>query len=93
MTARKVRRCRQGNIMGDGLSDIELLVTKLDLEQKRVQLQEKDRHVQPHGSMELRAVHLLIEKLRLEKMRDTLKKRRAFEQGRQPGRVGFIRAL
>lgn len=80
--------------MGEGLTDIELLVTKLDLEQKRVQLKAKDRHAQEaHGAMELRAVHLLIEKLRLEKMRDTLKQRQAFEQSRQRGRSGFIRAL
>lgn len=80
--------------MGEGLTDIELLVTKLDLEQKRVQLKAKDQHAQNvHEATELRAVHLLIEKLRLEKMRDTLKQRQAFEQGRQRGRSGFTRAL
>lgn len=76
------------------LTDIELLVNKLALEQKRLQLLEKKRAIQRHpAGAELRAVALLIEKLRLEKIRETLHQRRKFERSRQAGRSGFTRAL
>jgi hypothetical protein len=92
--SRIARRDNRGNIMDGRLTDIELLVIKLDLEQKRLQLLEKKRAAQQrHSVAQLRAVELLIEKLRLEKMQETLQHRREFEGSRQVGRTGFIRAL
>lgn len=80
--------------MESELTDIELLVSKLALEHKRLQLLERKRALQQHPAGEaLRAVELLVEKLRLEKIRDTLHQRREFENDRQAGRSGFTRAL
>lgn len=75
-------------------TDIELLVNKLALEQKRLQLLEKKRAIQQHpAGAELRDVALLVEKLRLEKMRETLQQRRKYEYNRQHGGSAFTRAL
>jgi hypothetical protein len=80
--------------MEDELTAIELLVTKLALEQKMLQLLERRRAVQRHhAGAEIRAVELLLEKLRLEKMRETLRERRVYERRRQESRSGFFRAL
>lgn len=80
--------------MESELTDIELLVTRLALEQHRLRLLERKRAVQQHhAGARLWAVELLIEKLRLEKIRETLRGRQEFERSRQAGRSGFTRAL
>ena len=80
--------------MNTGRSDIELLVTKLHLEHKRLQLHNKIRaRAQHHAGAELRALAFLIEKLRLEKIRANLKERPGFEYRRQLRKAGFIKAL
>ncbi|WP_296447102.1 hypothetical protein [Rhodoferax sp. UBA5149] len=80
--------------MDSKLSDIELLIAKLDLERKWHQLLERRHAVQQHhAGPELRAVELLIEKLRLEKLRETLRDRRRFERNGPLRRTGFTRAL
>ena len=80
--------------MDSVLSDIELLVTKLRLEHKRLQLQNSiDARAQHHGGAELWALAFLIEKLRLEKIRANLKERKGFEYRRQLRKAGFIKAL
>lgn len=80
--------------MDSALSDIELLVTKLHLEHKRLQLHNRIRaRAQHHGGAELWALAFLIEKLRLEKIRANLKERKGFEYRRQLRKAGFIKAL
>lgn len=80
--------------MENRLTDIELLVTKLSLEQQQLELLERKRVVQRHcAGIELQAVELLIEKLRLEKLRDTLHARDRLEHSRRLRKTGLIRAL
>jgi hypothetical protein len=75
-------------------TDIELLVNKLALEQKRLQLLEKKRAIQQHpAGAELRDVALLVEKLRLERMRETLLQRQKFEHRERARRSGFTKEL
>lgn len=80
--------------MGEGLSDIELLVTKISLEQKKRQLV-KTAHAGPQRRVEhgLRVLELHKEKLRLERMRETLQQRRRFEQELRQGRTALLRTL
>ena len=80
--------------MDSALSDIELLLTKLHLEHKQLQLRNRIRALtQHHAGAELRALAFLIEKLRLEKIRANLKERPGFEYTRQLRKAGFIKAL
>jgi hypothetical protein len=80
--------------MNEGLTDIELLVTKIGLEQKMLQYLKNDQAVkQRRAGAGLRVVELHMEKLRLERMRQTIQERLKYEHDLRHGRNGLIRVL
>lgn len=81
-------------IMNEKLTGIELLVTKIGLEHKLHQFLKNEQVVkQRRVGTGLRVVELHMEKLRLERMRQTIQERRKYEHDLCHGRSGLIRIL
>lgn len=80
--------------MNEGLTDIELLVTKIGLEQKMLRFLKNGQATKQRRTGDgLRVVELHIEKLRLERMRQTIQERLKYEHDLRHGRNSLIRVL